>query len=208
MANNHDYDTVVFDYGGVLVHHQNEGDYAKMARISGVASERLSELCWLNRLEYDRGLLSGEAYWKEIGSWAGVQLTDQQISGLIEADSRSWMNFDEWMWEWVDELRSAGTQVALLSNMPPDLGALLRSETKRFEAFQHVTLSYEVHSVKPEPAIYEDCLKGIGTAPARTLFLDDRIANVRGAEALGIHAIQFTSRGDVMPRLRELQLAR
>ena len=65
-----------------------------------------------------------------------------------------------------------------------------------------MTLSYEVHSVKPEPAIYEHCLDGIGTPPEQTLFLDDKMVNVTGAEMLGIRAIQFLDRDDVLLRLR------
>jgi FMN phosphatase YigB (HAD superfamily) len=38
--------------------------------------------------------------------------------------------------------------------------------------------------------------------PGRTLFLDDRIENVRGAELLGISAMQFLDRDEVLQRLR------
>jgi putative hydrolase of the HAD superfamily len=111
------------------------------------------------------------------------------------------MRYDEVMWEWIDQLRGAGKRVAMLSNMPLELGAALKASDK-LSRFDQVTLSYEVHSVKPEPTIYEHCLEGIGTAPEETMFLDDRIANVQGAELLGIRAIQFLDRDDVLLRLR------
>jgi len=90
----------------------------------------------------------------------------------------------------------------MLSNMPRDLGEALASQTDRLLVFDHVTVSYDIRSAKPEPTIYQHCLAGIGTAPERTIFLDDRIANVRGAESLGIHAIEFLNRDDVLSRLR------
>jgi putative hydrolase of the HAD superfamily len=68
--------------------------------------------------------------------------------------------------------------------------------------FDFVTLSYEVHSAKPEAAIYEHCLEGIGTDPARTVFFDDRIANVHGAEMLGIQGVEFLNRDEVLARFR------
>jgi putative hydrolase of the HAD superfamily len=86
--------------------------------------------------------------------------------------------------------------------MPRELGEALKSRTDRFHPFDHVTLSYEVHSVKPEPAIYQHCLKGLGTTAERTIFFDDRIANVHGAELLGIHAIEFLDRDDVLLAMR------
>jgi putative hydrolase of the HAD superfamily len=112
------------------------------------------------------------------------------------------MQFDSVMWEWIDQLRAAGKRVGLISNMPRDLGEALKSRTQKLSNFDQVTLSYEIRALKPEPAVYEHCLEGLDTPPEQTLFLDDRIENVQGAELLGIRAIQFTSRDDVLLRLR------
>jgi putative hydrolase of the HAD superfamily len=112
------------------------------------------------------------------------------------------MQFDEVMWDWIAQLRAAGKRVAILSNMPRDLGEALKSTTDRFQYFDHVTLSYEVRATKPEPAIYEHCLEGLGLPAKETLFLDDRIANIQGAEMLGIDSIEFLNRDDVLLRVR------
>lgn len=44
---------------------------------------------------------------------------------------------------------------------------------------------------KPEPAMYRRALDILGSAPYRTLFIDDREENVAGAAAAGIKAIRF-----------------
>ena len=90
----------------------------------------------------------------------------------------------------------------MLSNMPSDMGLALRARTDRLQHFDFVTLSYEVRSVKPEAPIYEHCLGGMGTDPARTVFFDDRIANVHGAEMLGIQAVEFLNRDKVLAVFR------
>lgn len=197
------YEGFIFDYGGVLVHHQTEADQERLAKIAEVAKDAFTEAYWSDRLDYDKGLMSAEEYWQALSSRAGGRsLKQSQIDQLVELDSVSWMQFDEVMWNWIDQLRGAGKRVAMLSNMPRDLGEALKVKTDKLSVFDQVTLSYEVHSVKPEPAIYEHCLEGIGTPPEQTLFLDDRIANVQGAELLGIRAIQFLDRDDVLLRLR------
>lgn len=196
------YNGYIFDYGGVLVHHQTDADQARMAEIAGIPKELFTELYWSDRLDYDKGLLSFADYWQNLARHAGIALNAKLVDELVELDSISWMQFDSVMWEWVDQLRAAGKRVAMLSNMPRELGEALKSRTQRLGDFDQVTLSYEVHAVKPEPAIYEHCLEGLGTSPQDTLFLDDRIANVQGAELLGIRAIQFTSRDEVLLRLR------
>jgi putative hydrolase of the HAD superfamily len=197
------FDGFIFDYGGVLVHAQTEEDQARLAQIAGVARDSFAELYWSDRLDYDKGLLTAVEYWQTVATRAGGgTLTEQQIDELIELDSASWMRFDDVMWDWIEQLRGAGKRLAMLSNMPRELGEALKARTDKLTNFDQVTLSYEVHAIKPEPAIYEHCLEGMGTAPEQTLFLDDRIANVQGAELLGIRAIQFLDRDDLLLRLR------
>ena len=202
MALVSEYDSIIFDYGGVLVHHQTESDQAQMAAMARIPRERFSELYWSDRDAYDRDRVSGSEYWQQLASRAGTELSPPQIEDLTEFDNVSWMRFDPPVWEWIDQLRAAGKRVAVLSNMPRDLGEAIESRTDRFRSFDQVTLSFQVRSVKPEAAIYEHCLEGLGTTPERTLFLDDRIANVQGAELLGIRAIQFLSRDDVLTQVR------
>jgi 2-haloacid dehalogenase len=54
-------------------------------------------------------------------------------------------------------------------------------------------LSAEVRLIKPDPAIYQHTLNGLGASAAETLFVDDREPNIRAARALGMRAIQFLS---------------
>jgi putative hydrolase of the HAD superfamily len=202
MARVNSYDGYIFDYGGVLAHHQTDADQAGMAAIAGIPQEKFSSLYWDTRLDYDKGSVTAAEYWQNIARGANKTLTAAAIEQIVDADNRSWMHFDQVMWDWIGEVRAAGKRVAKLSNMPRDLGETLATRTDRLRVFDHVTVSYEIHSVKPEPAIYEHCLAGIGTAPERTIFFDDRIANVQGAEALGIRAVEFLNRDDVLRRMR------
>ena len=202
MALINECDGFIFDYGGVLVRHQTDADQAMMAALAGVDAERFTDCYWSDRDRYDKGATTGIEYWTGIGRCGGASFSEAIIEELTELDNISWMQFDSVMWDWVAQLRSAGKRVAMLSNMPRELGEALRSRTDRLTFFDQVSLSYEVHAIKPEAAIYEHCLSGLGTAPEKTLFLDDRIANVQGAELLGVHAIQFTSRDEVLLRVR------
>ncbi len=202
MAPVKDFDGYIFDYGGVLVHHQSDESQARMAQIAGVPAEQFSELYWTNRIDYDKGLVTGPEYWSDIGHGIGKVFTPAVIAQLTEIDSISWMDFDETMWTWIAELRKRGKRLAMLSNMPLDLGETIKAHTDRMQRFDAVTLSYEIRSVKPEAAIYEHCLEGIGTDPARTVFFDDRITNVHGAEMLGIQAVEFLKRDDILASFR------
>lgn len=195
------YSGFIFDYGGVLAKHQTEADQARLAEIAGLPKQIFTELYWSVRPDYDKGLISRSEYWGMIAERGGSTVTPAAIDALTHFDNVSWMQFDSSMWEWVDQLRAAGKRVAMLSNMPRDLGEALRTSTDKLDRFDTVTLSYEIHAVKPDLAIYEHCLERLLTSPEETIFLDDRIANVRGAEAMGIHGIHFTSQADALQRL-------
>ena len=70
-------------------------------------------------------------------------------------------------------------------------------------AVHSLTLSAEVRLIKPDPAIYEHCLRGLGVAPSDSLFIDDRAVNVAGARTVGMHAVQFQSVAHLRSHLEE-----
>ena len=65
-------------------------------------------------------------------------------------------------------------------------------------------LSAEVSLVKPDAAIYEHSLRGVGVAASEALFVDDKEPNVQGARAVGIRAIRFQSLKQLSSDLKEL----
>lgn len=201
MALVNEYAGIIFDFGGVLVGHQTDADQAELARLAGMPANAFSERYWSHRLDYDKGLLSRVEYWQTVAGNGDGTLTPDTADRLAALDNKSWMHFDPVMWQWIDQLRTAGKPIAMLSNMPRDLGDALK-QTDRLRRFNHVTLSYQLGSAKPEPAIYEHSLAGLGIDPHRTLFLDDRTENVQAAEMLGIQAIHFTNRDTVLAKLR------
>lgn len=70
--------------------------------------------------------------------------------------------------------------------------------------FDLVVDSSEEGLRKPDPEIYLLTCERLGVSPERAAFVDDIPANVRGAEAVGLRAIQFTTTDEVVDRLRPL----
>ena len=69
--------------------------------------------------------------------------------------------------------------------------------------FDDVIDSAFVGMRKPEEAIYRLACDRIGVRPARAVFIDDIPTNVKGAAAIGLHAIHFVETEDVLAQLRE-----
>jgi len=182
---------VIFDYGNVLCHMQQPSDLEAMAQICGIATPRLQELYWKFRLPYDRGDLTAQAYWQAVAGEAGLVFSQEQIAKLIWLDTQGWARPNEKTIKWAGQLRRAGLRLALLSNMPRDLSQYLVANGGWVPYFHHLTFSCDVRMVKPDPAIYQACLKSLEVAPEEVLFLDDLAPNIEAAEKLGIHSVLF-----------------
>jgi putative hydrolase of the HAD superfamily len=92
--------------------------------------------------------------------------------------------------------------------MIPDLLRYMRQspDFSWLSGFSQLTWSCELGMVKPNPAIYTYTCEKLGVAPGEALFLDDKPENVRGAEEVGMEAIQFTSANELRKELARRDL--
>jgi putative hydrolase of the HAD superfamily len=182
---------VIFDYGLVLSGPPEPGARARLLEISGLSPEVFDAHYWHYRLDYDRGTLNGHTYWPTIARDAGISFSPQQIEALIEQDVLLWATVDPIMLDWVHRVRASGMKTAVLSNMGEDLLAYMREHFRWLDGFHHLTWSCELNLIKPMAAIYEHTLEKLNVRADQALFLDDRIENVEGARAVGMHSLLF-----------------
>jgi putative hydrolase of the HAD superfamily len=197
-----DVKAVIFDYGEVLCHPPSAAETARLAGFFGVEVEKFPALWERNRGAFDRGDLAAEVYWKMLAADAGVVIGPAELQAICELDTAMYSNINSGMVEWVQRLRSSGMKVGLLSNMHPDMVAHCRKQFAWIEDFNFATFSGDVRLIKPDPAIYEHTLRGLGVSAREALFLDDREINIQAARTLGIHAIQFRSQAQLREEMQ------
>lgn len=73
--------------------------------------------------------------------------------------------------------------------------------------FDGLILSHDVGLMKPDARIYRLALSRFGLEPKRTVFIDDILANVDGARAVGLHGIHYRSAEQVRQELTKLGVA-
>ncbi len=188
-----DFKGVILDYGQVLVPRPTAEEFSRMAEMFNVSFDSFCDLWQASRGPYDRGDLTAEQYWLQLAAQTNTSLRPEQIVVLRQVEIEIWAHPDPDMIDWLSQLHGAGIKTALLSNMPIDLMQYVLANFRWMENFSFKTFSADVREIKPDPAIYEHTLRGLGVAAAETLFVDDREENVRAARALGIAAIQFRS---------------
>jgi len=105
----------------------------------------------------------------------------------------------------VRDLDAAGVPLFAITNFSHEFWPPFRArEAALFDRFRDIVVSGEEKLVKPDAAIYRLALDRFGLTAAEAVFIDDNVANVAGAAALGMTAILFTGADDLIPRLRAL----
>jgi putative hydrolase of the HAD superfamily len=184
---------VILDYGEVLCYPPTADEMKRMASLFGVEAGPFRKLWDRDRLGYDRGDLTPQAYWDSLAEQAGIRLTTEQVAQLRRWDVEMWAHDNPVMVQWLRQLRSSGIKTALLSNMPHEMIAHVRQTFNWLDQFDHLTFSADINLIKPDAAIYEQSLRGLGVAASEALFVDDKEHNVQGARAVGMQAIRFQS---------------
>jgi HAD superfamily hydrolase (TIGR01509 family) len=131
------------------------------------------------------------------------------FAGALEARARSFPEFAEELRmfrpRWIEtlggpieenvallrRLRASGKPVYALSNFAYETFALAESHHDFLSEFDDRVISGHVGVAKPEPRIYQILFERVGRQPSELLFIDDSLANVRAAEAVGMPAIHF-----------------
>ena len=191
--------TVIFDYGEVISLSPSAADRAVITSLAGVSPD--SEPFWRSYFAHRDGLDQGSAgvvaYWRAIAGDLGVSWDDARVHELWAADLRSWLSINPGTIEVLAGLKAGRTRLALLSNAGPDFGSYFRGGPLG-DFFVACYVSGELNLLKPHPEIYQHVLDDLGISAAEAVFIDNREANVHGAEMLGITSHVFTD----VPALR------
>lgn len=192
-ANLSDVKAVIFDYGEVLCFPPKREDIEGSAQILGADADLFWTLWHRHRDPYDRADISAEIYWGRVAGEAGRSIDARQIHELTQRDLAMWSRLNPRMLGWRENLSLAGLKTAVLSNMNLEMVQYARRNFPWLDGLNWATFSAEVKLIKPQPAIYKHCLRGLRLAPSETLFIDDREVNLAAARTMGIHGIQFRS---------------
>jgi putative hydrolase of the HAD superfamily len=188
---------VIFDFGGVLCFHPDDARWKRAAETAGMPFDAFQPAFWADRLSYDAGRVQPAEYWRSV---IGPAFQESKLPELIRREIELWNNYDVRVFDWIRQLRSAGYQVGILSNLPRVLGEELRRTPGFLDPFDHVTFSYELLEVKPQPSIYLDAIAGLRVDPAQGLFIDDKQENIDGATAVGLQAELYSTWEDFVGR--------
>lgn len=187
-----DIQAVIFDFGGIIAYTPPREKFDKWADELGADADKFFTAFWDLRRDYDALKIDTNQYWRVVAEASGFVFDLDKLPQLIARETSFWTSFDEGMVGYVASLRAHGYSTAMLSNLPPAMGAELRATHGLLDNFDQITFSFELGLVKPQAEIYLHCCRELGVAPVNALFLDDRIENVEGARQAGLRAEVYT----------------
>lgn len=184
-------DTIVFDYGGVIVNLRK--DIKPLLTKLGISHLRAFFMQRrIRRLVYEfiDGIRPTEDVINEMLSFCRRGTTRDELLAVLDT-----MNLDipTARLETIRRLRGR-CKVYLLSNINAVLWADARARIEAAgysldELFDGLFLSYEMRVAKPDSGIYEKLFAATGLTPSRTLYFDDNRKNVRAGRSAGLCAV-------------------
>ncbi len=197
---------IVFDIGGIL----------EVTPEGLEPGTRFAQMIvdWERRLGLRRGVLAQRlASMREKGALGHCTEAEWHASLCMNDEDRAAFLADMWnaylgapnveLVAWLRSQRPA-YKTALLSN------SFVGAREKEEERYAYSTLvddiiySHEVGIEKPDPRIYDLTCKRLGVAPSAMVFLDDVVANVEAARALGIHGVLFENNEQALRELNHI----
>ena len=107
--------------------------------------------------------------------------------------------------DWVKGLQEEGYHTYLLTNYPRSLYKNTAEQCFTFLPYiDDVLVSSHEKMTKPDKEIYERLLEKFDLKAEETVFIDDRLANIEGAESVGIMGVHFTDYEDVSAKLNKI----
>ncbi len=174
-------DAVIFDIGNVLLTFDYTIAEQEILKQTGRDSPPSQEELHPLRINHETGRISQENFVKAIRE---AFAHDGPEDHFLDVWSRIF-EVNTPMIDWASSLHPT-TPLYLLSNIGSIHHEHIFTEYNFFTTlFREGIYSYKAGVMKPEIRIFELAVEQFGIDPSRTLYIDDLIDNVRGAESLG-----------------------
>jgi 2-haloacid dehalogenase len=195
--------TVVFDFGGVLIDWNPRHMYRKLFNGDNAGMEAfLSTVCtpeWNEHQDAGRSIAEAEAE-------AIARHPDK--AELIRA---FYSRFDEMMADSIpgtvailEALHERQVPLYGLTNWSAETFPHALKRFPFFQRFRGIVVSGRIKMKKPDPRIFAHLVSTHGLKAAETVFIDDSPKNVEAARAAGLQALHFTTPERLSADLRQL----
>lgn len=188
----HDIDAIIFDFGAVIL---NLDYHRTVDELSALRRKGLPPLDYRKRTDlaffddYEIGTISTQTFREELRKHMELEGTDQALDAAWNAMI---LDLPEAHLELLKKIRKE-KRIFLLSNtnmLHEEYFKERIRESGQYErfadTFEAIYYSHRIHMRKPHPEIFQFVIDKHQLKPKRTLFIDDTLQHVRGAQKTGL----------------------
>ena len=191
---------IILDVGGVILHEQDHTKRYEWETRLGLPQGELTRMVLDSEpaARAASGQVSECAVWLAVGSKFG--LADEQI---LELQRDFWASElpDPELVRFLQSLRPR-YKIGILSNAWSDARTFHNARFKFDTWVDAAVYSAEVKLLKPDPRIYQLALAQLKLPAAACVFVDDKLANVQAAQALGMLGVWYQ---DTRQTIKDIQ---
>jgi len=194
---------IVFDFGGVLVQYDFLTFFVRQLGSDEQARQFMAHvLTEENNGRLDKADKTFSEYmeeWKRQWPEAAqtIDLFNRRYTDIFTAEVPG-------ITELMRQLKAKGYRLLGLSNWSTKVFDVMRKFPKPFAELEGSLISYQVHLLKPDEAIYDAFCERFSVKADECLFIDDKAENIEGAKRAGWHGVVFTTTEQLR---RDLQLS-
>jgi putative hydrolase of the HAD superfamily len=193
---------VIFDFGRVIMDFEPGALAQRVAEACGKPAAQLEPL-FDGRSplfqRYESGRLDTPGFLAEVSRICGRSFTEAEFLPLFTGYFRPIKSTQDLIRRLKPNYR-----LGLLSNTNPLHWEHVIQPCPVLPRFDAVTLSFQAGTMKPDPALFQDCLDKLGLAAEECVFIDDVPEFAQAADANLMHGIVYQGYLDLLRRLREL----
>lgn len=192
-----DYDTLIFDFGGVILDIDPDLSRHQFVKMLGAEKATLLETEQLPQL-YESGSISRTEFVERINRIAGSHFSEDEI---LAAWNAMLLNYKPQRIEWIKRLH-ASHRLLMLSNTNEAHFEYFHNKliaeygVTFYQLFDHVYLSHEMGMLKPSREIFETVIAEQHLCPQRTLFIEDTARNAAAAKETGLQTLLIPRNGE------------
>ena len=197
-------EAAIFDLGGVIFGITNEPVIRFWTECAGMPPREIAAKFGADRDYYERfetGEVSPEEYRAHVCGMLGTQLSDEEFD---RGWNRIYLDVVPGIESMLTELRKYLRLVVLTNTNGIHAPEWRIRYSEILAHFEKIFASHEIGARKPGAEAFQIVLDHLKVNPDRVVFIDDRLENVRGAEAVGIKGIAVPTPSEVVENLQPL----
>jgi len=193
-------ESVIFDWGGVLIDDPTPGLMQYCAQALNVTKEDYTKAHNKYAADIQKGLISEDTFWERI--CGELCVSKPRVPSLwADAFKAAYVPRKD-MFSVAARLRKNGYKTALLSNT--EAVAMQYFYQLQYNMFDVSVFSCAEGTRKPEREIYELTVRRLDSRAGQSVFIDDKPEYINGAKEAGLKTILFENISRLKNTLAEL----